>query len=661
MILEPLKITNTLEVANRAYMPAMHLSYADYKGAITDKFIRFYEERAKGGTGMVVIGGCNFTETSAGAPTMPNLGSDEFLPGLKKFAETIHQYDTKCAAQLYHSGRYGVFGDIVAPSESDAPFLKSTARELKFEEIEKIIVDYGAAAARLKEAGFDAVQVCGNTGYLPGQFISPLINKRTDKYGGRTLEERYTFLDEVIKSIRNQTGNFPLIWRMPHDDLVPGSLSYKDWAKVAPMLERSGADLLDIAGAWHTSKVPQLTSNVPWAAFSFMAYEIKKAVKIPTVECHRIHDLDVAEELLINNYCDLIGWGRPLICDPYIIRKIKENREDDIRWCIGCAQGCFDMVFEAQPITCLQNPQAGKEDRYEITPTKEKKKILIIGGGPGGMEAARVAKMRGHDVILYEKTDHLGGAFYLAAVPPSRNEFMRAIDWLKHQLEKLGVEIVMNTECTMEIVEQIDPDHIIVAEGGEDIIPKISGINLDHVSKASDVLLGKVHLKDNIVIIGGGATGVEVALYASKKGSITPEVAMFMIEHRALDIEEAMKYYRRGLKNITVIDILPKLGKNIGRSTRWTMLKDLRYKGINELKNTEVIEIKKDEVIVKHNDEIQNIKADNVVIATGIKKNRAFHKTLKKKGYDAKIIGDAKRPKKAIDAIEAGFKAGLRA
>ncbi|MHA2013279.1 MAG: oxidoreductase [Candidatus Helarchaeota archaeon] len=660
MLLEPLKIKDNLILSNRIYMPSMHLSYADSKGAITKKFIRFYEERAKGGVGMIVIGGCNFSEFSGGAPTMPNLGSDEFIPGLREFADTIHQYGTKCAAQLYHAGRFGVIGELVAPSECDAPFARKVARELTIKEIEQIVEDYGLASARLKEAGFDAVQVCGNTGYLPCQFLSPLINKRKDRYGGETLEERMTFLYEVIKSIRDHVGDFPLIWRMPHDDLVPGSLSFKDWKKVAPLLEKAGVDVLDIAGAWHTSKTPQLTSNVPYGAFSFMTYEIRKTVNIPVVECHRIHDLQTAEKLLKNNYCDLIGWGRPLICDPYIVQKVKECRYDDIRWCIGCAQGCFDMVFEAQPITCLQNPAAGREDQYAITPAKEKKKILVIGGGVGGMEAAMVAKMRGHDVILYEKDSYLGGAFYLAAIPPGRQEFMRAIDWLKNQLDKLRVNVILNTECTLDIVKKINPDEIVYAAGGKDIIPPIKGIDLPHVVKAKDVLLGNVLLKDDIVIIGGGATGVETALYVSEMGSISSEIAMFMIQHKVLSIDEALHYYRKGLKNVTIIDILPKLGGNIGRSTRWTMMKDLRYKEIRQLTSSEVLEITIDNVIVKTGDKIQEIKADNVIIATGVKKDREFANKLKESGFQIRIIGDAKKPRKALDAINDGYKAGLR-
>ncbi|MHA1230675.1 MAG: oxidoreductase [Candidatus Helarchaeota archaeon] len=659
MLLEPIKITSSLELKNRVYMPPMHLSYADSKGRITKKFIRFYEERAKGGVGMIVIGGCNFSEFSAGAPTMPYI-SDENMPGLKEFAEVIHQYPTKIAAQLYHAGRFGVIGELVAPSECDAPFARRVARELTIKEIEQIVEDYGTAAAILKDAGFDAVQVCGNTGYLPCQFLSPLINKRKDRYGGETIEDRMTFLYEVIDSIRNKAGNFPLIWRMPHDDLVPGSLTFKDWKKIAPLLEKAGVDILDIAGAWHTSKTPQLTSNVPHGAFSFMTYEIKKNVNIPVVECHRIHDLKVAEKLLIGNYCDIIGWGRVLICDPYIVKKIEECREDDIRWCIGCAQGCFDKVFEAQPITCLQNPAAGREDQYKITPAESKKKVLIIGGGVGGMEAARVAALRGHEVILYEKNEYLGGAFYLAAIPPGREEFMRAIDWLKHQLEKLNVKIVLNTECTLDTIEKIKPDEIIVAIGGKDFIPPIPGIDLPHVTMARDVLLGKVHIKDDIVIIGGGATGVETALYVAELGCITPEIALFMLQHKVLDVNEALYYYRKGLKNVTVIDVLPKLGANIGRSTRWTMLKDLIYKEIRELTSSEVQEITKDSVIVKTGDKVESIKADNVIIATGVKKNRELGEKLKEKGYSVRIIGDAKNPRKAIDAINEGFKAGLR-
>ncbi len=660
-LFSPIKI-NKMEVKNRILMPAMHMNYTGSKGEITDKFIAFYEERAKGGCGLIIVGGANFTPTSGCMPNMINLMDESNFPNIKRFADVMHKAGAKCAIQLLHAGRYGYWGQPYAPSPVKSGIKSGPSvmpKELTIDQIQEIIEDYAKAGVLLKNSGVDAVEICGNTGYLPAQFISKFTNRRTDKYGGKTVVERARFVIELLERMRDAVGpDYPIIYRMPADDLLPESTTYKDYTTIAPYLEKAGADLLHCAGGFHESRVPQLTMGVPYAFTAVLVGHIRRAVNIPVAVTHRVHDAEVMEKILIAGLVDMVGLGRPLICDPELPIKLLEKRLDEIRWCVAC-NNCFDSVFQAQPVACFQNVRAGKELKYKITPTDSPKKVIVVGGGVGGMEAARVLKLRGHDVILYEKNDYLGGDLYLAGKPPGREELMRAVNYLINQMIKLNIDVRLNTEATAEMILKENPDAVIIATGNVPLIPPIPGIKGSNVVHAKDVLLDNVDVGDKVVIIGGGATGVETALYIARLSSLPAENAMYLVEHNVISFEEAFEKWRYG-KKVTVLDMLPKMGTNIGQTTRWTILKELAWRGIEMIPNATVEKITENEVIYKVGNETKSIPCDTVVIATGAKANNKLYEELKGKIKELRIIGDAKRPRKAIEALAEGFKAALR-
>jgi len=651
-----------MELKNRILMPAMHMNYTGAKGQINDKLIAFYEERAKGGCGLIIIGGANFTETSGCMPNMVNLMMDDNVPNIKRFADTMHKAGAKCAIQLLHAGRYGYWGQPYAPSPVKSGIKSGPSlmpKELTIPQIKQIIEDYAQAALLMKNAGVDACEICGNTGYLPAQFISKFTNRRTDEYGGKEVTDRMRFNIELIERMREVVGpDYPIIYRMPADDLLPDSTTYKDYAIVAPYLEKAGADLLHCAGGFHESRVPQLTMNVPYAFTAVMVGTIKKTVTIPVAVSHRVHDPEVMERIIIAGLVDMVGLGRPLICDPELPNKLQAGQLDEIRWCVAC-NNCFDSVFQAQPVHCFQNVRAGKELKYKITPTETPKKVVIAGGGVGGMEAARVLKLRGHEVILFEKSNYLGGDLYLASRPPGREELERAVNYLINQMIKLEIDVRLNTEATAERILKENPDAVIIATGNVPIIPPIPGIDGKNVVMAKDVLLDRVDVGENIVIIGGGATGTETALYLARLNTLAAENVMYLVQHGVLSFEEAFEKWRYG-KKVTVLDMLPKMGTNIGMTTRWTILKDLAYRGVKLIPNATVEKITESEVTYRVGDERKSIPCDTVVLATGVKSNNQLYEKLKGKVKELRIIGDAKRPRKAIEALEEGFKAALR-
>jgi len=660
MLFTPIKVGKT-ELKNRIVMPAMHY-LPSWEGMVLPHHTDYFVERAKGGAALIIIGGCTIDEYS-GAPNMISVRDDKFIPGLSDLVKAVQAHGAKIAAQLYHSGRFAhsiLLGgkQSVSSSPVRSKFTGETPRELSIPEIKQVQKNYALAAGRVKRAGFDAVEVIAAAGYLISQFLSPVVNKRRDEYGGE-YQNRMRFGLEVAREVRQEVGSdFPIIFRVAGNEFMEGGLSNKEAQIFCQELDKAGVDMINVTGGWHETRVPQITMGLPRGGYVYLAQGIKQAVSIPVMSCNRINDPLMADQILRDGQADLIGFARGLIADPELPNKALAGRFDEINRCIACNQGCFDPIFDQKPVTCLVNARAGAESKLIIDPAIRKKKVMVVGGGPAGMEAARVAALRGHQVFLFEKTEKLGGQLPLAAVPPGRGEFLTFVSYLENQMKNLNVAVRTRTEVTPEHVDREKPDAVVVATGAEARVPEIKGVDRPNVVMAWDVLSGKVDTGKEVVVIGGGAVGLETALFLARKGTIDGDTLRFLMVNQAESVETLNTLLFRGVKKVAVVEMLGRLGQDLGRSTRWTIMQDLWRLSVKTMTHTRAKEITGGGVIVDRGGEEDLIRGDTVVIATGAKAANALYEKLKGRVPEIYLIGDAKTPRKALEAVAEGLAVG---
>ena len=660
MLFTPIKV-GKMELKNRIVMPAMHY-LPSWEGMLLPHHTDYFVERAKGGAALIIIGGCTIDEYS-GAPNMISVRDDKFIPGLSALVKAVQAHGTKIAAQLYHAGRF-VHSMLLGGKQSissfpvRSKFTGETPRQLSIPEIKQIQKNYALAAGRVKRAGFDAVEIIAAAGYLISQFLSPIVNRRQDEYGGE-YENRMRFGLEVAQEVRQEVGpDFPIIFRVAGNEFMEGGLGNKEAQIFCRGLEKAGTDMINVTGGWHETRVPQITMGLPRGGFVYLAQGIKQAVSIPVMACNRINDPLLADQILRDGQADLIGFARGLIADPELPNKALQGRFDEINRCIACNQGCFDPIFDQKPVTCLVNARAGAEGKLTIEPATRKKKVMVIGGGPAGMEAARVAAFRGHRVSLYEKEEKLGGQLHLAAAPPGRGEFLTFVSYLERQMKAQNVAVYTRTEITPEYVELEKPDVVVVATGAEPWASEIKGINRPNVVMAWDVLSGRVDAGKEVVVIGGGAVGLGTAIFLARKGTIDGDTLRFLMANQAETFETLNSLLFRGVKKVTVVEMLNRLGQDLGRSTRWTIMQDLWRLSIKAMTHTHAKEITDGGVIVDRGGQENLIRGDTVVVATGAKAVNALYKKLQGRASEIYLIGDAKTPRKALEAVAEGLAVG---
>ena len=665
LLLQPLKVGN-LTLKNRIMFPPLTTGYEERDGSIGERSFHFYERLAKGGASYVVIG--DVAPVNTASPT-PKLFDDRQIPAFRKLADAMHVYDCKLALQLFHpeydvpgvgkmiqgsmmamkeaeaakaQGDMEAFGvkmkeagqlrnDAYAKLHHDMQHFVSEATVEQLEEIKKSIA---ASARRAAEAGVDAIEVHGDR--LLGSLCSTVLNHRTDEYGG-VFENRIRYALEVVAAIKEAAPSLMVEYKLPFitinadgSDRGKGGLYEAEGIEFAKRLEAAGVDMIQVAQANHTGNmgdtIPSM-GTVPYNWTLPIAKKVKEVVSIPVATVGRVVNVKNGEEILANGEADMISYGRSLLCDPDIAIKIE--KDEPIRECLNCNKGCVDAIQNRRYISCVLNAENGDEATIFIKPAEEKKHVVIVGAGIAGLEAARVAAVRGHQVDVYEKADHIGGQIHLAAVPPRKREILRSVEYFEKILPELGVTIHLNTECTKEIMN--DADAVIVAVGAHDFILPVPGADSENVVSSWDVLSGKAEVKGHCAIIGGGLVGTETAEYVLEKGC-----------------------------QVSVIEMLDQIANGESSTILPIIMKDFAQHDVKQYVNTKVNRIVNEGKTIlatdtKEGKEI-SINCDTIIMAVGSKKNE-----LDTEGVTVPVyyVGDCSGDRTAsiAEAVRSGYAA----
>jgi 2,4-dienoyl-CoA reductase-like NADH-dependent reductase (Old Yellow Enzyme family)/thioredoxin reductase len=629
----------TLKIRNRIVMLPLTTGYCETDETVGNRLIHFYAERAKGGAGLIFV---PFSPVPAGSPMEPGAYNDRFIPGIRALTDRIHENGAKIAAQLitsYHVILKEGIPEVVGPSPVLNQMMRLVPRALTVAEISRVVRYYGEAARRVRQGGFDAVEVLVGGGYLLNRFLSPISNTREDEYGG-SLENRMRIILEIIESIRKEVGNdFPIGCRLNVDEQMEGGHTVEDSRDAVRILERAGIQMINVYTGWHESPVPTVQASLPKGAFVHLAEKVKGWVNIPVIAANRINDPIIAEKILADGKADLIGMARALLADPELPKKAREGRVDEIVPCIACSN-CLTEILTSykewgKPVStvCTVNPRAGKESEYGMEAAKRQKKIFVIGGGPGGMEAARTAALRGHRVTLYERANQLGGRLVIASIPPHKDEIASLVKSLAIRTEKAGVKIMLNCEVGPEIIAAGKPDVLILATGATPSVPDLPGVDGKNVVSADDVLTGARTMSGSVLVVGGGMVGCETAEY--------------LIEHMP------------GVTQVTVLEMLHRMADNVSPTYRPFFLARLKKAGIRMETNTAVEAITEEGIKVNKKGERCFMKGDAVVLAVGFVPHRPFSEKSTEKVSEVYLIGDCVKPRMIKEAMEEGFYIGV--
>jgi 2,4-dienoyl-CoA reductase (NADPH2) len=662
-----------MDLKNRLVMPAMCTNYT-YQGHLTDQAVNYYGLRARGGAGLIIIEASAIDYPIGRSVLNCAVSDDKYIPTLKKLTDEVHKYGTKIALQIMHSGRQtsaAICGSQPVSCSSVAStqtLYGDVPRALTLDECKKTIKQFGEGALRAKKAGFDAVEVHYAHGYLTSSFLSPFLNTRTDEYGG--LEGGIKFCSELIGEVKRTCGpDYPVLCRINGDDYHPsGGVTHIDSIMISVALEKAGVDCINISAGLRESDhhLHDQTMASPRGSWLYMAEGIKKAVKIPVMVAKRISE-DMVEDILIKEQTDFVCIGRPHITDPDYGNKILDGRAEDILPCIWCVQGCFDVLWMLAPTTCLVNPVAGRMDerrmdRLEKAPAG--KKVLVAGGGPAGCMAALVAAKRGHSVTLYEKDSALGGVFRSATRSPAKTEVERLFSYFEHSLPKAGVDVLLGSELTPEMVEGLKADVAVIAAGADPVIPeKIPGALGPGVVSVDDVMSGRVEVGDRVAIwacshhcrftckpkvtpIDGDPTNMHTHYnYACRAGYGTVDAAEYLASQGKL---------------VSIVTEREAVVPGMGYTSRGYLIRRFYRANIRVCHSAKVKEITDQGIFIEKAGITFLLDADTVIVSVGARPRKGLAEALEGRVGELYIVGDGDKIGNAMKAIESAYNAAMK-
>ena len=616
-------------------MPGLASFLIEDDGSYSEKTIEHYRLRAAGGPSMIIMEAHGVAPEGVVSNHQARIYDDRFLDQLSRAVAVIKQEGSIPAIQIHHAGRQ-VPARVIkrkpfAPSSLPCPAIKGDVEPLSIEGIQKIIRQFGEAAQRAVQAGFELVEIHGAHGYLINQFISGFSNIREDEYGGDVIR-RARFAKEIVREVRKKVGKeFPLSFKISAQEFVPGGLTTEESIEILKEIIPEGIDIVQVsAGNDATPEWICQPMFMKQACLVESAAKIKAAIDIPVMVVGRINDPLIAEQIISEKKADLVCMGRGLLADPELPKKAQSGNLEDIRVCIAC-NTCMQSIFRRGKIECLVNPSLGREKEMVMKPVRRPKKVMVVGGGPGGLNVARIAAQRGHDVHLFEKSNSLGGQLLLGTTPFYKKEMLHLISFLKRQIEKSQVKCYLNQEVTVSRIKEFNPDVVVFATGSMPTKPPVEGIELPIVITVPEIFNGVRKVSKSVIVIGGGATGCEVALELSENGC-----------------------------SVTIVEQLPKIGVQIEAITKKMILKGLKKNNVKILTEHRLLKVTESGVYITDKEENEAfIEGDSVIIAIGNRPESELYDSVQQLGIKSYRIGDCFEVRGAKDAIFEGASIGM--
>ena len=650
-LFKPLQIGG-MTLPNRSVMGSMHTGYEDHPWD-AKKLGEFYAERARGGIGLIITGGVAPSRAGQLVALGSTMTNHAHVLHHRMITKQVHKAGGLIAMQILHAGRYGYTPFKVAPGTEPSPIHPFKHLQMTESIIRHTIRCYGQTAKLARRAGYDAIEIMGGEGYLINQFLCPHTNNRTDRWGGST-ENRQRFLVEVIKEIRRQVPrDFPIILRQSIADFVDNGQTWDEIALMARKAEQYGVDAINTDIGWHEARIPTIVTSVPRAAFVKFTERLRSEVSIPLIASNRINTPEVAEEILTRGDVDAVSMARPMLADPHFMRKASEDRAAEINTCIGCNQACLDHAFVGKKVSCLVNPRAGRETVLQLTPTRSRKRVVVIGAGPAGLAAAVSAAERDFSVDLYEAQDHIGGQFSIASRIPGKEEFQETIRYFRTRLETLGVRVHLGTKVSAKDLIGQQVEHVIIATGVTPRIPGIPGVDHDKVMTYAECVLGQKDPGQKVAVIGAGGIGFDVSEFLTTDESPPlnlkeweqewgvdddPNVPGFITKPRPeASPREVYMFQRKRTRQ----------GKGLGKTTGWVHRAAVKMKRVKQISGASYERIDDDGLHLAFRDvegrimRRQVLDVDSVVLCTGQESVRDLVEPLKEAGIPSTVIGGA--------------------